>query len=143
MLLLREASTIRYCDPEFEIICKKKGCNETHYYKDLRIANTKRNFPEIVVLCGSTRFIKLFDAMSLKFTLEGKIVLSVGTHYQSDHGSVWEDKKPMLDELHKRKIDLADKVFVINKNGYIGYSTRSEINYATMVKKPIEYMELI
>ena len=37
---LRISSTIRYCDPEFEIICKKKGCNETHYYKDLRIANT-------------------------------------------------------------------------------------------------------
>ena len=140
----KDTSTI--CDLPFED-CDCKD-NKDHWREKIetpkfQITNTKRNFPEIVVLCGSTRFIKLFDAMSLKFTLEGKIVLSVGTHYQSDHGSVWEDKKPMLDELHKRKIDLADKVFVINKNGYIGYSTRSEINYATMVKKPIEYMELI
>jgi len=97
--------------------------------------------PEIVVLCGSTRFIDLFDKMMLKFTLEGKIVLSVGTHFQDDQGSVWEDEKPMLDELHKRKIDLADRVFVINKEGYIGSSTKSEIEYAIKNDKIIEYLE--
>lgn len=96
---------------------------------------------EIIVLCGSTRFYKLFDEMNLKFTLEGKIVLSIGTVYRGDHGSLFEHKKVMLDELHKRKIDLATHVFVINKDGYIGDSTRDEIRYATMMGKPIIYME--
>jgi len=96
---------------------------------------------EIVVLCGSTRFYLLYDEMNLKFTLEGKIVLSIGTVHQGDHGSVFEDKKVMLDELHKRKIDLADWVFVINKDGYIGESTRSEIDYARSMGKQIRYLE--
>lgn len=96
-----------------------------------------QGYPEIVVLCGSTRFVKTFDEMMLKFTLAGKVVLTVGTHFQSDHGSRWVDQKEMLDELHKRKIDLADVVFVINKDGYIGESTQSEIEYAERHGKKI------
>lgn len=98
--------------------------------------------PEIIVLCGSTRYYRLFDDMNLKFTLQGKIVLSIGTVYTGDHGNVWADKKEMLDELHKRKIDLADLVYVLNKDGYIGESTRSEIEYAKLHNKRIEYLEL-
>jgi hypothetical protein len=103
----------------------------------------RNDFPEIIVLCGSTKFIKLFDEMMLKFTLEGKIVLSVGTHFQGDHGAVWADKKEMLDNLHFRKIDLADRIFVINKDGYIGFSTRNEIEYGMRIEKPIDYLEAI
>jgi len=97
--------------------------------------------PEIVVLCGSTSFIRDFDRKMLEFTLQGKIVLSVGTHYHSDHGSKWEDKKPMLDDLHKHKIDLADEVYVINKDGYIGESTMSEVEYALEIGKLVTLME--
>lgn len=47
----------------------------------------------------------------------------------------------MLDDMHKRKIDMADEIYVINKDGYIGSSTRSEIQYAKDTGKKIKYME--
>jgi hypothetical protein len=47
----------------------------------------------------------------------------------------------MLDDIHKRKIDMADEIYVINRNHYIGASTRSEIEYAVANNKRIRYME--
>lgn len=51
--------------------------------------------------------------------------------------------KEMLDAMHKRKIDMSDEILVINKNGYIGSSTKSEIEYATKTGKKIKYLEPI
>jgi hypothetical protein len=96
--------------------------------------------PHIVVLCGSTQFYETFNEKNVEFTLNGNIVLSIGDHTKGDHGTIYENHKVDLDELHKRKIDLADSVYVINKFGYIGNSTRSEIRYAISKDKPIEYM---
>ena len=45
-----------------------------------------------------------------------------------------------MDELHLRKIDLADRVLVVNVGGYIGDSTKREIEYATATGKPIAYL---
>jgi|GEM_PF-3485829 len=98
--------------------------------------------PEIVCLCGSTRFKEEFIKVQEKLTLEGKIVLSVGLFGHVDHPEIYTDgKKAMLDELHKRKIDLADRVLVLNVGGYIGDSTRSEIEYAEAHGKPVIYWE--
>jgi len=98
--------------------------------------------PKIICLCGSAKFYKLFEEYNYKFTLEGYIVLSIGYNTKSDKGlEITEEQKKMLDELHKRKIDLADEVFIINKDGYIGESTRSEIEYANKKEKNINYME--
>ena len=47
----------------------------------------------------------------------------------------------MLDDIHKRKIDMADAIYVINKDGYIGDSTRSEIKYAIAHGKQVILME--
>lgn len=103
--------------------------------------------PKIVCLCGSTKFMEAFQNANLKLTLEGKIVLSVGTNTRSDaeltRQNYFDDPaiKVRLDELHKRKIDLADEVFVLNVGGYIGESTRSEIEYAEEHGKPVYYLE--
>src|SRR5436190_9845481 len=104
--------------------------------------------PAIIVLCGSTRFMDEFHAAGWRETLAGKIVLSVGVakHVATpDGGHVAEALGPgvveALDELHKRKIDLADEVLILNVGGYIGDSTRSEIEYAEKVGKPIRYLE--
>lgn len=105
------------------------------------------NRPEIVCLCGSTRFYDDFMEANYEFTMRGKIVLSVGFfHHRAEkvHGEgvgCTEEQKIMLDELHKRKIDLADAIFVINKGGYIGDSTRSEIQYAIEHNKSVLYLE--
>ncbi len=105
--------------------------------------------PTIVCLCGSTRFYRQFTEANYRETMAGKIVLSVGFYPHATaemHGEgigITSDKKAALDELHKRKIDLADEVLVLNVNGYIGQSTRSEIEYARANGKPLFFLEPI
>lgn len=97
---------------------------------------------EVVTLCGSTRFKNEFFEVQKRLTLEGKIVLSVGFFGHSDDQEVWNPgTKEMLDDMHKRKIDIADSIFVINKDGYIGSSTKSEIEYAIQTGKAVHYLE--
>lgn len=102
----------------------------------------EKNRPTIVCLCGSTRFSEAFRKANLVETLEGKIVLSIGCDFKSDDAlGLPEDAKAMLDELHKRKIDLADEVLILNVGGYIGSSTMSELEYAREHNKRIRYLE--
>lgn len=104
---------------------------------------------KVITLCGSTRFKDEFLSVQKKLTLEGNIVVSVGLFGHSGDTEVWENMdegtltktKEMLDDMHKAKIDMADEIFVINKNGYIGSSTRSEIEYAESKGLPVRYME--
>ena len=106
------------------------------------------NYP-VVTLCGSTRFKEQFLEVQKRLTLEGKIVISVGLFGHSGDSEVWDGMdegtlsktKEMLDDMHKRKIDMADSIFVINVGGYIGDSTRSEIAYAKAHDKKVEYLE--
>ena len=96
----------------------------------------------VVTLCGSTRFKEQFIEAQKRLTLEGNIVISVGLFGHSGDQEVWtEGTKEMLDDMHKRKIDMADSIFVINVGGYIGESTRSEIEYARQNGKDIQYLE--
>ena len=96
----------------------------------------------IITLCGSTRFKDAFMEAQKRLTLEGNIVISVGLFGHSGDDEVWtEGTKAMLDDMHKRKIDLADEIYVINVDGYIGESTRSEIAYAEETGKKVRYLE--
>ncbi len=96
----------------------------------------------VVTLCGSTRFKDAFTEAQKRLTLEGNIVISVGLFGHAGDEEVWtEGVKEMLDDMHKRKIDMADEIFVINVGGYIGSSTRSEIEYAEASGKPVRYLE--
>ena len=97
---------------------------------------------KVITLCGSTRFKDQFFEVQKRLTLEGNIVISVGLFGHSGDDEVWtEGTKEMLDDMHKRKIDLADAVYVINAGGYIGSSTRSEIEYAKACGKEVLYLE--
>ena len=105
---------------------------------------------KVITLCGSTRFKDEFLSAQKKLTLEGNIVISVGLFGHSGDSEVWENMdegtltktKEMLDDMHKAKIDMADEIFVINVGGYIGESTRSEINYATELGKKVRFLEI-
>lgn len=101
--------------------------------------------PRIVCLCGSTRFIEAWKKATREESLAGKIVLSVAVMIHANDEPIRDDSdvKRQLDELHKRKIDLADEVLVLNVGGYIGQSTRSEIEYAETHGKPVRYLEAI
>ena len=106
---------------------------------------------KIVTLCGSTKFKKEFLEIQKKLTLLGYIVISVGLFGHSGDNEVWENMdegtltktKSMLDDMHKRKIDLSDMIYVINVGGYIGESTRSEIEYAISTGKEVHYLESV
>ena len=95
---------------------------------------------KVITLCGSTRFKNQFLETQKRLTLAGNIVISGGLFGHSGDNEVWtEGTKKMLDDMHKRKIDMADEVFVINVDGYIGDSTASEMAYATKTGKIIRF----
>lgn len=104
---------------------------------------------KVITLCGSTRFKDEFMEAQKNLTLQGNIVISVGLFGHSGDNEVWENMdegtltktKKMLDDMHKRKIDMADEIFVINVNEYIGDSTKSEIEYAKKHGKKVNYLE--
>lgn len=111
-----------------------------------QISDAKPARPKIVCLCGSTRFTEAFQTANFVETMDGHIVLTVGCDTKSDatlitHGKILPSQKAKLDELHKRKIDLADEILVLNVGGYIGQSTRSEIEYARSKGKPVRWLE--
>lgn len=100
--------------------------------------------PRIVCLCGSTLFWKTFQQASLLETLAGKIVLSIGAmtgsdddHFQHLPKEHYEKVKAELDELHLRKIELADEVLILNVGGYVGESTQRELDYARKLGKRV------
>lgn len=96
---------------------------------------------KVVTLCGSTRFKDQFFEVQKKLTLEGYIVISVGLFGHSGDDEVWtEGVKEMLDKMHLNKIDMADEIFVINVDGYIGESTKREIAYAEYKGKKINFL---
>ena len=104
---------------------------------------------KVVTLCGSTKFKEQFMKAQKDLTLEGYIVISVGLYGHAGDSEVWENMdegtltktKEMLDDMHKRKIDMSDEIFVINVGGYIGDSTKSEIKYAKENGKVVRYLE--
>lgn len=104
-----------------------------------------KNVYPIVTLCGSTRFKDDFIRMQRELTLKGHIVLSVGLFGHSEgwyeNGTITEEIKQMLDEMHKEKIAMSDEIMVINKDGYIGESTKEEIKFAESLGLRVLYME--
>lgn len=89
--------------------------------------------PEIVCLCGSARFAEQMRATTRELTLAGVIVLAPAEM----EGPIDDEQKAALDALHLRKIDLADRVHIINPGGYAGESTRREIDYARAAGKHV------
>lgn len=97
---------------------------------------------KVVTLCGSTKFKEQYIETQKRLTLDGNIVISVGLFGHSGDDEVWTDgTKAMLDDMHLRKIDMADEIVVINVDGYIGESTRKEIAYAESKGITVRYLE--
>jgi hypothetical protein len=143
-------------DADWETIAKKLGGQlrnreiaDTGEYETLLVVPAPPETPKIACLCGSTRFYDQFQQANYELTMGGEIVLSIGfyPHAKTEHGhgeGVGHDsaEKTALDELHKRKIDLADYVLVVSdETGYFGDSTKSEIRYAVQHGKPVRFTE--
>lgn len=108
----------------------------------LRDGGEDMDRPVIVCLCGSGRFREAFEDAEFSETLAGRIVLTIGCNTKDMARDVdWQHVKPMLDELHLRKIDLADEVLILNVGQYIGESTARELAYARSLGKPVRFLE--
>lgn len=101
--------------------------------------------PPIICLCGSTRFITTWNAHRRRLTYDGYIVLAIEVLTTQAAGDDPQHTNPgrksQLDELHKRKIDLADEVLVLNVGGCTGHCTRSEIAYARATGKLVRFLQ--
>lgn len=96
----------------------------------------------VITLCGSTKFKDKFLEVQKELTLQGNIILTVGLFGHSGDDIVWSGNiKSMLDDMHFAKIDMSDEIFVINVDGYIGESTKKEIEYAISKGKKVRYLE--
>jgi hypothetical protein len=93
----------------------------------------------IITLCGSTKFKNEYERANLKLTMDGHIVISVAAFGHADAKNFSEADKQKLDKIHLSKIDLADAIFVIDVDGYIGSSTKNEIQHAKTTGKRIFY----
>lgn len=123
-------------------------CSSLKHKNPLRdiMRECRRGQPQIICLCGSTRFIETFAITQWELERKGNIVLGCTLLPQSycaveHHFAEHVGCKDQCDDLHKRKIDLADEVLVLNVDGYIGESTRSEIAYAEANGKPVRYLQ--
>lgn len=92
--------------------------------------------PEIVCICGSMRFTEEMRAVSRSLTLAGVIVLTPG----EIDTPITAEQKAALGELHLRRIDLADRVVVVNRGEHFGESTMREIDYARTASKPVNFV---
>jgi hypothetical protein len=97
--------------------------------------------PTIVTLCGSTRFKDAYIKATRDETLAGKIVIGVGLFGHEEGLAMDGPIKAMLDNLHLRKIDRSDEILVLNVGGYIGSSTRRELEYARKHGKRVRFLE--
>lgn len=95
---------------------------------------------KIITLCGSTKFKNVFLNLQKELTLKGYIVLTVECFGHVDYDYRIKLNKNLLDKIHKQKIDMSDAILVIDINGYIGKSTKSEIEYAKSKNKYIFYL---
>jgi len=94
----------------------------------------------VITLCGSTKFKDEYMQAQIKLTLEGNIILACPIFHHADNLEVSDEICYMLNEMHKKRIDMSSEIYVINKDGYIGNSTRNEIEYAGKTGKKVRYM---
>jgi hypothetical protein len=121
---------------------------DEYLYSELHRRARETPKPKVVCLCGSTRFWREYQQANARETLLGNIVLSVGffVHTPADDANgvmqtVSIAEKRRLDELHLRKIDMADEVLFLNVGGYMGDSTRAELEYARGLGKIVRFLE--
>lgn len=126
---------------------QRYGATKNEAIESAYIAATRRpqNRPQIVCLCGPLRFMDMFRETDYALEMQGAIVVGPsfvpGALVHDGNTGCTPEQKIALDALHKRKIDICDAVLVLNRGGYIGESTKSEIDYAKAHDKPVFYWD--
>lgn len=94
---------------------------------------------KIITVCGSYKFKKEMTEIAEKMTLKGNCMITPNDLTKTDKNAYTEDEILMIDKMHKEKIKLSDAILVVDVNGYIGNSTKSEIEYAKALNKEVLY----
>lgn len=94
---------------------------------------------KVITVCGSYKFKKEMVEIAEKMTLEGNCMIMPNDLTKTGKDSYTEDEILMIDKMHKEKIRISDAILVVDVNGYIGNSTKSEIEYAKSLNKEILY----
>lgn len=101
------------------------------------VASMRMHNAEVVTLCGSVRFAAEHLAAHRRLSLEGRVVLLPALPVAGDLS--WAADVEVLAALHRRKIDMSDRVHIVNPGGYVGPATASEIAYAEENGKDVTY----
>jgi hypothetical protein len=115
-------------------------CKEGIHYKYPCKCRREGEYMKVITLCGSTKYKDEFNVVNKNLTMLGNLVISVGVFGHAEGIELTSQEKEMLDNIHFKKIDLADEIFVINVDGYIGSSTKREIEYALSKGKVVNYL---
>ena len=138
-----------YTDDEIAIFKTVVERGVRYFFNSARKGKLQNDKPivtnkyKIITLCGSIKFKDEFMRVQEKLTLDGNIVLTPNFFNNIKKEDIDEKTKKMLDEMHKQKIDMSDEIYVVNVDGYIGESTKLEIEYAKRKGKKISYLESI
>lgn len=95
---------------------------------------------KVIAICGSLKFKEEMIKIAIQLELTGNVAL-IPIFPTNNEMNYTEEEKTMLGKMHKEKIKIADAIFVVNINGYIGESTKREIEYAKAQNKEILYLE--
>lgn len=95
---------------------------------------------KIVTICGSMKFVEQMKKVAVILEVKNKYIV-IQCVYTDD--KLNKEEQNILSELHYKKIDISDAIYVVNVNGYIGSSTIKEIQYAKTLGKEIMYLEPI
>lgn len=95
---------------------------------------------KIITICGSMKFVREMMEISEKVELQGNVVLMpIYNPSRPNKEAFTNEEVLILDKLHRERIKLSDAILVVNVNGYIGSSTKSEIEYAKSLNKEVIY----
>lgn len=95
---------------------------------------------KIMTVCGSLRFYKEMMEITEKLELEGNCMLvPIYNPSKSSKDDFTEEEALVLDKMHKERIKISDAVLIVNVDGYIGNSTKNEIEFAKSLNKEIIY----
>ena len=93
---------------------------------------------KVVTICGSMKFKDKMMEVTRDLEIKNKYVV-IQCVYSNDRFN--EEEQVLLADLHYKKIDISDVIYVVNVDDYIGTSTKKEIEYAKSLNKKIIYMK--
>ena len=140
------SSIYKHLPDKEKLINEPLACNlfKTYFnriYYNWSGENNTNKHRDVVAMIGSTRFQNTFIEKCWELSAKGFVVTLPNFRPATQMAKGFDIPEEILEDIGFKRIDMADKVYVVNEDGYIGDSTRKEIAYAKSIGKNIKYME--